>query len=42
MLGVGEVAAGGQGVGVVFAADPLPVGEGLLVRGMARPWSAAW
>ena len=32
VVGVGEVVAGGQGLGVVVAEDPLPVGEGLLAQ----------
>ena len=32
-VGVGEVVAVGQGVGVVGAEDPLAVGEGPLVQG---------
>ena len=30
LVGGGEVVAGGQGVGVSFAQDPLAVGEGAL------------
>ena len=42
LVGVGEVVARGQGVGVVGAEDPLAIGEGALVQGdglvqVARP-----
>ena len=41
LVGVGEVVAGGQGVGVVGAEDPLAVGEGLLVQRDGRSRSPA-
>lgn len=32
LVGIGEIAAGGQGVGVILAQHPPTVGEGLLVQ----------